>query len=114
MCAATPFSGSSRWVALGFSVWETVKALRIASANDGRRGDLRLPFRHRFEHGHDIDKLVGLLVHAVQSGLTGERDKRRMIHVGVGHTRQQIGRAGPEGRKAHAGPPGSIARTRRP
>ena len=52
---------------------------------------------------------MAFLVQPRGRALAGDGDDRRAIHVGVGDTGDEIGRAGTERRHAHAGPAGQPA-----
>ncbi len=56
-----------------------------------------VPLRHRFQHPHDVDDLVRLLVQLVGRRLPGDRHHRRPIEVGVGDTGDEVRRPRPEG-----------------
>jgi len=62
--------------------------------------DRRVPLGHRLEHLLDIHDLVRFLVQSRGGTLPGQRDQRRVIHVGVGHAGQQVGRTRPQCAKA--------------
>jgi hypothetical protein len=61
-------------------------------------GDARRPLRDRTEHPDDVDVLVRLLVDALQTCLSRDRDKRRAVELRVGDAGQQIRRARTQGR----------------
>jgi len=46
--------------------------------------DPRVPLGHGLHHLDDVDELVGLLVHARQVDLAGDRHDRSVIEIGVG------------------------------
>ena len=46
---------------------------------------------------------MALLVEACRRTLSGDGDDRSAVHVGVGHARDEVGRARAERRHAHAG-----------
>ena len=74
--------------------------------NDLGAGDACVPLHDRAQDADQVDVLVGLLVHALEVGLPGQRDERRAIKGRVGHGGDQVGRAGAEGAEAHAGSAG--------
>ena len=96
-------AGSSRCVAPGFSAVATEKALRTASAHRARVVDPGVPLGHRLHHLDGVDELVGLLVHAGQVDLAGDRHQRGVVQVGVGDAGGQVGRARTQRGQAHAG-----------
>ena len=55
------------------------------------------------EHGDRVHVLVALLVEALGAGLADEADQRRSVHVGIGDTGHEVGRARAEGAEADAG-----------
>ena len=52
---------------------------------DTRPDDLFIPFRHRGEHGHKIQVLMGFNVHPVGSHLAGDGHQGRPIEVSIGY-----------------------------
>ena len=64
--------------------------------NHGRRFQARVPLRQRAQVLDDVDVLVGLLVDAIAGGLTRDGHEGRAVEVGVGDTRGEVGRSGPE------------------
>ena len=87
--------------------------------DDPRVGQPGVPLRDRLEHRDDVDVLVGLLVHALEVALAGERDERRAVQERVGHRGDEVRRARARacrGRRRRAGSAGRTCRpcTRRP
>ena len=72
-------------------------------ADHARVVDARVPLGHGPQHVDGVDELVGLLVHADEVDLPGERHERRVVEVGVADAGRQVGGARPEGREADAG-----------
>ena len=70
--------------------------------DDVRVRQLRVPLGDRTHHALDVDVLVRLLVHPLEVALTGERDHRRAVEVGVRHRRDEVHRARPERAEADA------------
>ena len=68
-----------------------------------------VPLGHRLEHLDHVDELMRLLVHAAQLDLTGERDHRGIVEVGVGDAGGEVGGAGAERGQADAGLAGEAA-----
>jgi len=62
-----------------------------------------IPLGDRFEHGDDIDKLVGFLVHPQSIGLAGNSYQRSTIKVSIGDRRKQIGSTGSDRGQADTG-----------
>ena len=97
------------WVAPGFWAWATLNALRTTS------GMIRALVSRAFHlvigchDAHHVDVLVRLLVHALHVALPGERHQRGAVEEGVGHARDQVHRAGPQGAEADARPAGEAA-----
>ena len=60
-----------------------------------------VPLRQRAQVLDDVDVLVGLLVDAIAGGLTRDGHEGRAVEVGVGDTRGEVGRSGPERRETH-------------
>ena len=71
--------------------------------------DGRGPLGDGREQLHDIHDLVGFLVQARGCALAGEDEQRGSIHVGVGHSGDQIGGAGAQGAQADGGIAGEAA-----
>src|SRR2546428_21990 len=65
--------------------------------------DLRFPLHRRAEEREQVEVLVGLLVKALGARLCGDGHERRVVHVGVGHAGQEVGRARAERREAKPG-----------
>ena len=89
-------SGSSMWVAPGFSHSATLNALRTTSGMIAGSGHAGVPLRDRAHHARQVDVLVRLLVHPLEVALAGERDERSAVEVGVGHGGDEVERARPE------------------
>ena len=64
--------------------------------NDVRRQHLSAVLGDRLEHADQIEDLVAFLVQSRGRSLAGDRHQRCAVHVGVGHTGDQVGRAGPQ------------------
>ena len=90
----------------GFCAWATLNALRTTSGMTRAALQPRVPLRDRLEHRDDVDVLVGLLVHALEVALAGQRDERRAVEERVGDAGDEVGRARPERAEADAGAPG--------
>jgi len=65
--------------------------------------DLGVPFRDGFEHGQDIDELMGFFVHPIQRGLPRDRDQRGAIQIRISHAGEQIGCPRPQSRETDPG-----------
>ena len=63
----------------------------------------------RSEHLDQVEDLVAFLVQPGGGALPGDRDDRRAVHVGIGHTGDQVGGARAQRRHAHAGTAGQSA-----
>ena len=55
-----------------------------------------------FEHGSEIEVLVGRDVHLIGSDLTGDGDDGGAVTVGIGDAGDEVRRTGPEGSHADA------------
>ena len=86
-------SGSSMWVAPGFSLSATLNALRTTSGMISGSCDARVPLRDRAHHPRQVDVLVRLLVHPLEVALAGERHERSAVEVGVRHGGDEVERA---------------------
>jgi hypothetical protein len=67
------------------------------------------PFGDRFIHADHVHDLMAFLVLARGRALAGQHQQRRMVHVGVGHAGDQVGRAGPQRAEADGGVAGDLA-----
>ena len=107
--AAMTSSGSSRWVAPGFSDSATANALRTTSGMISGARDPSVPLNDRAQDADEVYVLVRFLVHALDVGLTGQGDQRSAIQEGVGHGSDQVRRPWAEGPQAYASPAGQPA-----
>ena len=71
--------------------------------------DRLCPFGDRREHGDRVHRLMALLVQTVGVRLADDADQRRAVHVGVGDTGHQVGRARAQRAETHARPAGESA-----
>ncbi len=77
---------------------------------DGTGGENQVgPLRHRREHGHQVDALVGLLVDPVQPHLGRERQHGCAVGIGVGRSQEEVDGARPQGGRADSGSAGESA-----
>ena len=104
--AAITSSGSSMWVAPGFSRLGDLEGLAHDLGDDRRVRQPRVPLGDRAHHAQQVDVLVRLLVHALEVALAGEGHERRAVEVGVGHRGDEVQRAGAERAEADARAPG--------
>jgi hypothetical protein len=70
--------------------------------DDGRIGEARVPLRDGTHHAEQVDVLMGLLVHALEITLSGERHEGSAIEKGVGHRRGEVQRTRAEGAQTDA------------
>jgi len=95
-------AGSSRCVAPGFFGGGHRERLAHRLGDRARVVDPRVPLGHGLHHLDDVDELVGLLVHARQVDLAGDRHDRRVVEIGVGDAGSQVGR--PRAQRGQADP----------
>ena len=76
---------------------------------DLRTGYARVPLDDRAQNAKQVDVLMGLLVHTLEVGLTGQGDERGAVQERIGDCRDQVGGARAEGPEADTGPPGEPA-----
>ena len=99
-------SGSSRWVAPGFSDSATLNALRTTSGTISGLETRAFHLTIGSQDPDQVDVLVRLLVHPLEVGLAGERDERRAIEERVGDRGDEVRGARTERAEAHAGAAG--------
>jgi hypothetical protein len=63
------------------------------------------PLGHRLEHGHQVHRLVGLLVDAPQAHLGADGHQGRAVGLGVGHSQEQVDGSGAQGGETDPGFP---------
>ena len=96
-------------VAPGFSDSATLKALRTTSGMISGLDRRAFHFVIGRKTLDDVDVLVGLLVHALEVALAGERDERRAVEERVGDRGDEVRRARAQRAEADAGAPGQAA-----
>ena len=107
--AAITSSGSSMWVAPGFSRLGDLERLAHDLGDDRRVGEPGVPLGDRPHHAQEVDVLVRLLVHPLEVALAGERHERRAVEEGVGDRGHEVQRARAERAEADAGAAGQPA-----
>ena len=99
-------SGSSRWVAPGFSDSATLNALRTTSGMISGLETRAFHFTTGREDADQVDVLMRFLVHTLEVGLAGERDQRRAVQKSIRDRCDKIGGPGSEGTQADTGSAG--------
>ena len=107
--SAITSSGSSMCVGPGLGSCATLNALRTTSGITAGAHQPRVPLHDRLEHRDDVDVLVGLLVHALEVRLPGQRDERRAVQERVRDGGDEVRRARAERAEADAGAAGEAA-----
>jgi hypothetical protein len=80
----------------GFLVFGDLERLPDGFADDVGIIELRVPLRDRSEHADDVERLVTLLVQALQSTLSCDCDERCFVQVRIRDARHEVRRTGTE------------------
>ncbi len=108
VCLATLGPGATNLVT-GFADANMDRAPIIGIAGQGATTRMHKESHQVLEQVDQVEHLVAFLVHARGRALPGNADDRRAVHVGVGKTGDEVGRAGSERRQANAGLAGEAA-----